>query len=223
MRKKALEVGSSTPNLALREALLRGEKREEEERKYGGVSEADFEARTKRRKGLMGGIGGLPPSIRAKLESADQGERIDFEDPRIAGRTSWRGSSEERRKQKEEREGKSIPFPEEQLSKKIDFPRELLSRKSWRGKGKELGGESLPFTEEMKKEMGGESIPDQYRPDIIRDGRMSWRGKEKELGGESIDLSDPEISGVRDVDKEAAMDMADTEYAIDMAAKKKRD
>ena len=59
----------------------------------------------------------------------------------------------------------------------------------------ELGGKSMPFTEEMKEAQGGRALPDQFRPDIIRDGRMSWMGKEKELGGESIDLTDPKYGG----------------------------
>ena len=77
------------------------------------------------------------------------------------------------------------------------------------------GGESLDFDD---PEVGGTSIPPQYRPDIIRDGRMSWRGKEKELGGERMDFNDPEIAGDPDAPgiKEwaSSMDMGSIEHGI---------
>ena len=140
-----------------------------EREKFGGVGEVNLEAQHQREKKLMGGIGSMPPSQRAKLESAEAGgERMAFDDPRIAGRGSWRGKEEEMG-------GKSIPFTEEMAQEqggrrtspyRPDIMRD--GKMDWRGKEKELGGESLdlsdprnigesiPFTEEMRKETAGD-------------------------------------------------------------------
>jgi len=112
---------------ALKEALPFA--RAAERKKYGGVGSKMLEERHQREKGLMN-MGGLPPSERAKLESAEAGgERMDFDDPSIAGRGSWRGKEEELG-------GKSMPFTEamkeEQGGKSLDLNekenRELLSK-----------------------------------------------------------------------------------------------
>jgi len=141
-----------------------------EREKHGGVGEKMLEERINREKGLMN-IGSLPPSQRAKLESAEAGgERMDFDDPSIAGRTSWRGSSEERRKQKEAREGVST----------TEAMRE------------ELGGKSVPFTKEMEEEMGGISL------DLNdQDNRELLRGLDPEKAA-ALDMGDTELATARD-------------------------
>ena len=72
-------------------------------------------------------MGSLPPSERAKLESAEAGgERMDFDDPSIAGRGSWRGKEEELG-------GKSKPFTEAMKE--------------------EIGGKSLDLNEKENREL----------------------------------------------------------------------
>jgi len=154
---------------ALRQALPFHRAAERE--KYGGVGEKMLEERINREKGLMN-IGSLPPSERAKLESAEAGgERMDFDDSSIAGRTSWRGSSEERRKQKEAREGVST----------TEAMRE------------ELGGKSIPFTEEKAEEMGGKSLAFDD-PEIAGDpnapGIKEWKA--------AMDVADTELATAKD-------------------------
>jgi hypothetical protein len=153
---------------ALRQALPFHRAAERE--KYGGVGEKMLEERINREKGLMN-IGSLPPSQRAKLESAEAGgERMDFDDSSIAGRTSWRGSSEERRKQKEAREGVST----------TEAMRE------------ELGGKSMPFTEKMAEEMGGKSL------DLNdKDNRELLRGIDPEKAA-TLDMGDTEFDVAKD-------------------------
>ena len=109
---------------ALKEALPFA--RAAERKKYGGVGSKMLEERHQREKGLMN-MGGLPPSERAKLESAEAGgERMDFDDPSIAGRGSWRGKEEELG-------GKSMPFTEAMKE--------------------EIGGKSLDLNEKENREL----------------------------------------------------------------------
>ena len=109
---------------ALKEALPFARATERE--KYGGVGSKMLEERHQREKGLMN-MGSLPPSERAKLESAEAGgERMDFDDPSIAGRGSWRGKEEELG-------GKSKPFTEAMKE--------------------EIGGKSLDLNEKENREL----------------------------------------------------------------------
>ena len=109
---------------ALKEALPFA--RAAERKKYGEVGSKMLEERHQREKGLMN-MGSLPPSERAKLESAEAGgERLDFDDPSIAGRGSWRGKEEELG-------GKSMPFTEAMKEK--------------------TGGKSLDLNEKENREL----------------------------------------------------------------------
>ena len=119
-------TGGSLEDLAGEGSAALTEMEEKEQRKYGGVGREMLEERHQREKGLMN-IGSLPPSERAKLESAEAGgERMDFDDPSIAGRGSWRGKEEELG-------GKSVPFTKEMEE--------------------EMGGISLDLNEKENREL----------------------------------------------------------------------
>ena len=108
-----------------------------EREKHGGVGEKMLEERINREKGLMN-IGSLPPSERAKLESAEAGgERMDFDDPEIAGRRYYGGPHVG-----------------------TDIDEVYGGRSTTKEREEELGGKSMPFTKKIEEEMGGISLPE---------------------------------------------------------------
>jgi hypothetical protein len=203
-------TGGSLEDLAGEGSAALTEMEEREQRKYGGVGSEMLEERHQREKGLMN-MGGLPPSERAKLESAEAGgERMDFDDPSIAGRGSWRGKEEELG-------GKSMPF--------TDAMKEEIGGKSLAFDDPEIAGDpNAPGIKEWKASMDQGDIDKQMTEGMAQDEEERAVNEEftQDQARDAISTLDPEqADAVADKVKRANGPMSEEHIEVKEAMRDK--